>query len=151
MPSFSPSTPLIWFVMSSKALQLDLDVDARGEVETHERVDGLRGRIEDVDEPLVSAHLEMLAAVLVFVGRPDDAVDVLLRRQRHRASDLRTSASHRLDDLARRAVDDLVVVGLEPDADLLSRHGVPVSACRCYGVAAFKERRPGLAPRPPTL
>ena len=55
--------------------------------------------------------------------RADDAVDVLLGRQRHRARDLRARTRHRVDDLARRAVDDLVVVGLEPDADLLSRHG----------------------------
>src|SRR5690606_21343425 len=34
-----------------------------------------------------------------------------------------TGARHRLDDLARAGVDRLMVVGLEPDADLLSRHG----------------------------
>src|SRR5450756_34085 len=69
-------------------------------------------------------HLEVLAAVLVLVGRPDDAEDVLLGRQRYRAHHRGASAGHRVDDLARRAVDDLVVVRLEPDADLLSRHGV---------------------------
>ena len=80
-------------------------------------------RVEDVDEPLVGAHLEVLAAVLVLVRRADDAVHVLLGRQRHRADDARAGTGHRLDDLARRAVDDLVVVGLESNADLLSRHG----------------------------
>ena len=72
------------------------------------------------------AHLEVLARVLVLVRRPDDAVHVLLSGQRHRARDRRTSAGHRLDDLPRRGVDRLVVVGLEPDADLLSRHGYSV-------------------------
>src|SRR3954468_12458383 len=124
MPSLVPSSP---FTLRSKVMsltsELDLDVDARRQVEPHERVDGLRREVEDVDEALVRAHLEVLAGVLVLVRRADDAVDVLLGRQRHRARDLRASTRHRLDDLARRAVDDLVVVGLEPDADLLSRHG----------------------------
>ena len=46
-------------------LDLDLDVDARGEVEALERVDGLAGGLDDVDQPLVDPHLEVLAAVLV--------------------------------------------------------------------------------------
>src|SRR4051812_45941797 len=130
MPSLVPSSAVTgrafcWVTMeisSFPASELDLDVHVRGQVETHERVDGLRRGVDDVDEALVRAHLEVLAAVLVLVRRTDDAVDVLLRRQRHRTDDRRTSARHRVDDLARRAVDDLVVVGLQPDADLLSRH-----------------------------
>src|SRR3954451_23312965 len=122
MPSFSPRMPFCCLAMSVQSLQLDLDVDARRQVETHERVDRLRRGVEDSDEPLVRAHLEVLARVLVLVWAADDAVDVLLGRQRHRPGDLRPSARDGLDDLARRAVHDLVVVGLEPDADLLSRH-----------------------------
>src|SRR5690554_3720770 len=119
-------------VRSFPASELDLDVHVRRQVESHERVDGLRRGIDDVDQALVGAHLEVLAAVLVLVRRTDDAEDVLLRRQRHRAHDRRARAGHRVDDLARRAVDDLVVVRLEPDADLLSRHGVvlPLSLLR---------------------
>ena len=105
-----------------KTSELDLDVDAGRQVETHQRVDRLRRGVDDVDEALVGAHLEVLAGVLVLVGRADDAVDVLLGRQRHRAGDLRTRTGDRVHDLARRGVDHLVVVGLEPDADLLSRH-----------------------------
>ena len=73
---------------------------------------------------LSCSRLEMLAGVLVLVRRTNHAEHVLLRRQRHRAHHSRASAGDRLDDLARRAVDHLVVVRLEPDADLLSRHGV---------------------------
>src|SRR4051812_15157611 len=125
MPSLVPSSP---FTLRSKVMsltsELDLDVDTGRQVEAHERVDGLRRGIDDVDQALVRAHLEVLARVLVLVRRADDAVDVLLGRQRHRARDLRTGPGHRVDDLACRRVDDLVVVGLEPDADLLSRHGL---------------------------
>src|SRR4051795_10709624 len=116
---------------------LDVHVDRGRQVDAHERVDGLRRRVEDVDEPLVRAHLEVLARVLVLVRRADDAVDVLLGRQRHRARDLSARASHRLDDLACRAVDDLVVVGLEPDADLLARHRS--FTCPSVGAAAASQ------------
>src|SRR5690349_1176030 len=123
MPSLVPSSP---FTLRSKVMsstsELDLDVDAGREVETHERVDRLRRGVNDVDEALVGAHLEVLAGVLVLVRRANDAEDVLLGRQRHRAGDLRTRAGDGVHDLPRRGVDHLVVIGLEPDADLLSRH-----------------------------
>src|SRR5215475_12747196 len=132
MPSFSPSTPLISVAMKALSL-LDVHVDAGGQVDAHQRVDRLRCRVEDVDQSLVRPHLEVLAAVLVLVRRPDDAVDVLLRRQRHGSDDPRAGAGHRVDDLPRGRVDRLMVVGLEPDADLLSRHGVLLGVCALPG------------------
>ena len=51
----------------SGLLHLQLDVDARREVEPLKRLDGLAGRLDDVDQALVDAHLEMLATVLVDV------------------------------------------------------------------------------------
>src|ERR1700729_3509973 len=120
MPSLVPRIPVI--AMISESSELDLDVDAGRKGKPHQGVDGLGRRIDDVDQPLVRPHLEVLARVLVLVRRADDAVHVLLGGQRHGAGDLSAGASHRVDDLARRAVDDLVVVCLEPDADLLSRH-----------------------------
>ena len=47
------------------------------------------------------------------------------------AIDPRTRAGDRLDDLARGGVDGLVVIGLQPDADLLSRHGRRSSFSSC--------------------
>src|SRR5207302_37608 len=120
MPSLVPRIPVS--AMISESSELDLDVDAGREVEPHERVDGLRRRVDDVDQPLVRPHLEVLARVLVLVRRADDAVHVLLGWQRHRAGHPRAGTRHGVDDLPRRAVDDLVVICLEPDADLLSRH-----------------------------
>src|SRR5215471_3136343 len=122
MPSLVPRTPLICLAMSVRPSELDLDVDACREVEPHQRVDRLRRGIDDVDQALVRAHLEVLARVLVLVRRADNAVDVLLRGQRDRPGNPCAGTRHRVYDLPRRAVDDLVVVGLEPDADLLSRH-----------------------------
>src|ERR1035438_510596 len=122
MPSLVPSTPLICLVISVRPSELDLDVDTCGQVQPHQRVDGLRRGVEDVNQALVRAHLEVLARVLVLVRRADDAVDVLLRGQRDRPGNPRAGARHRVNNLPRRAVNDLVIVGLEPDADLLSRH-----------------------------
>src|SRR5581483_881017 len=100
-------------------LYLDLDVDAGGQLEALERVDRLGARLQDVEQALVDAHLEVLAAVLVLVRRADDRVAVLLGRQRDRPPDGGLRTQDRLDDLAGRLVDDLVVVRLQPDADLL--------------------------------
>src|SRR2546423_63035 len=99
-------------------------------------------------------HLEVLARVLVLVRRADDAETVDLRGQRHRARDLRPGTGHRLHDLASRGVDDLVVIGLEPDADLLSRHGgfgflLSMPLCLPSNIPAPELRRASLNVRPP--
>src|SRR5690242_8563866 len=122
MPSLVPRMP---FLAMSLDLLLDVDVDTGRKVDAHQRVDGLRRRVEDVDQPLVRAHLEVLPRVLVLVRGADDAIHVLLGRQRHRTYNAGTRADDGLDDLARRRVDSLMVVGLKPDADLLSRHASP--------------------------
>src|SRR6476469_6426324 len=128
MPSLVPRMP---FRAISKELLLgcllDIDVDAGRQIDAHQGVNGLRRRVEDVDQSLVRAHLEVLPRVLVLMRGPDDAVHVLLCRQRHRANHAGAGTGDRLNDLARRGVNRLVVVGLEPDADLLSRHASPTS------------------------
>ncbi|KMU98119.1 hypothetical protein ACS72_16980 [Acinetobacter sp. VT 511] len=70
----------------------------------------------------MGAHLEVLAAVLVLVGRPDDAHDVLLGRQGNRAHHGGAGTGHGVDDLSRGRVQSGVVVRLQANADLLSRH-----------------------------
>src|SRR6185503_16680679 len=86
------------------------------------RVDRLRRRRVDVDQPLVRPDLEVLTAVLVLERRADDRVHVLLRRQRHGTGDGRPGALSSLDDRLRRPVELGVVVSLEADTDLLLRH-----------------------------
>src|SRR4051812_26656315 len=104
-------------------LEADLDVDACGQVvEPLERVDRLRRWLVNVDQPLVRADLEVLARVLVLERTADHDVDVLFGRQRNGARHGRAGALGRLHDLGRGAVDRLVVVGLEPDPDLVLRY-----------------------------
>src|SRR5688572_9011664 len=88
IPTLRPMIPSI--AMVSYLLRvlftesLDLDVDAGGQIQLHQGVDGLRRRLEDVEQPLVRADLELLAALLVDVGRPVDRPGVLHSRQRDR-------------------------------------------------------------------
>src|SRR5688572_20992360 len=103
---------------------LDLDVDAGRQVELHERVEGLLRRLEDVEQALVGPDLELLTRLLVGVRRPEDAVLVDLGGQRDRARDLGPGTLGGLDDLAGGLIEELVVVGLEPDANPRGGHGL---------------------------
>ena len=70
----------------------------------------------------MSAHLELLAALLVDVRRAVDRKFLDSGRQRNRATDLRTGALGRVHDLARRRIEDAVIERLEPDPDILAVH-----------------------------
>src|SRR5688500_13522267 len=86
--------------------ELDLDVDTRRQVvEPLQRVDRLRRRLMDVDQPLVGADLEVLTRVLVLEGRANHAIDVLLGGQRDRPGDGRAGALGRVHDLLSRRLD----------------------------------------------
>src|SRR4051812_11046477 len=127
--------------------ELDLDVDTGSEIELHQRVHRLRGRIDDIEQALVRAHLELLAALLVDVRRPVDRELLDPGRQRNRPAHLRAGALRRVDDFARRRVEDAVVERLEPDADVLAVHlnFLPAS---CRAEPAISKRRgwPGMSP-----
>src|SRR3712207_814335 len=132
--STRPSSPNTWVIPSLRPRragmsdELDLDVNARREViEPLERVDGLRRGLEDVDQPLMRADLEVLARVLVLERAADHAVDVLLGRQGDRPGHARAGPLGGLHDLASGLLDRAVVVRLEADPDL-------VLGERCHGV-----------------
>src|ERR1019366_9300461 len=66
------------------------------------------------------AHLEVLTAILVLVRTAHHRVAVRLGGQGHRPLDPRVGPLDGLDDLRGGLVQDAVVEGLQPDADLLS-------------------------------
>src|SRR5437660_2355497 len=103
-------------------LHLDLYVHARRQVELHQRVDRLVGRIDDVHQPQVRADLELVAGSLVDMRRAQQIEALLARRQRHRAADHRARALGGVDDLERRLVDQPVVERFQPDTDALALH-----------------------------
>src|SRR5215813_10596440 len=140
------------------ALELDLDIDTRGEIELHQRVHSLRRRIYDVQEAFVRAHLELFAALLVDMRRAVDRKLLDFRRQRDRSTNLSTGALGRVHDLARGRIKDAVIERFEPDPDILavhfrfSRPSCPlVSHGNHNGMSNLKRREwPGLA-RPSRL
>ena len=77
---------------------------------------------KNVDQPLVRPHLEVLARLLVVVGRALHAEAIDLRRKRHGAADEGAGALCRLDDALRRLIQDLVIIRLEAYANHLLRH-----------------------------
>lgn len=55
--------------LPAKLLDLDFHVDAGGQVQLHERIDGFVRRIDDVHQSLVGADLKLVARGLVDVWR----------------------------------------------------------------------------------
>src|SRR5688572_19208925 len=107
--------------------QLDLHVDAGREVELHQRIDGLRRRLHDIEQPLVGPHLELLARLLVDVRRAVDGEFLNSRRQRDGTADQRTGAPRSISNVASRPIEHTVIEGLEANTDILRFH-VPTDA-----------------------
>ena len=52
-----------------------------GKIQSHQSLDRLLGRFDDVDESLVDAHLKLLSRFFVHMRRSQHSVHCLLRRQ----------------------------------------------------------------------
>src|ERR1700685_791284 len=117
------------------ASELDFGVTPGRQIELHQRVDGLRCRIDNIEQALVRAHLELLAAFLVDMRRTVDGGLLDAGRQRNRSANLGTGPFRRVYDLTRRRIQDSMVERLEPYANILAVH------CRCLSSSASSEWR----------
>src|SRR3546814_13569277 len=90
MPALRPTMPSEYFfaVMVSASGQLDLDVDARRELELHQRVHGLVVGVDDVEHALVRAGLVLVARVFVYARRHEDVVKPDIVGPRPRGAEL---------------------------------------------------------------
>ena len=97
---------------------LYLDIDAGRKAYFRKRFHDRGVDIKDVDKTLVHTELKLFARVLMDKGRTDDRVLLNLRRERHRADDFGVEAPRGFHYLARGAVDKLMVVRLNAQAQL---------------------------------
>ena len=104
------------------ALQLDLHIDTRGEIKFHQRIDRLRRWIDDIEQPLVGADLELLATLLVNMRRTVDRELLNPRWQRNRTAQRGTSPLRGIGDLAGSSIEHPVIEGLQTNADVLRVH-----------------------------
>src|SRR5579883_2948388 len=116
MPNFWAMRP----VRMTCPSELDLDIDAGGEVELHQRVHRLRRRIDDIEHPLMRADLELLARLLVDMRRAQHRELLDPGRQRDRSPHPRARPLGGVDDLARRLIEDAMIIRPEADADVLT-------------------------------
>src|SRR6185437_9711374 len=108
MPSFLPINPV-----NTALLELEFNVNAGGEVELAEGVDGLLRRFEYVEQTFVGANLEMLARLLIDVRRAIHGKTLDPGRQRNRPRHPSARAPYRIDDFAHRLIEQPMVVRLE--------------------------------------
>src|SRR5690554_5728084 len=137
---------------------LDLDIDACRQVELHESVERLGGRLQNVDEALVGAHLELLPRLLVDVRATQHRVATDGRGQGDGASHARACAACRLDDVRRRLVEELVIERLQANSDFgrvshgysQERRGRRGSASLGRNHSMISETTPAPTVRPPS-
>ena len=100
-------------------LELDFDVHARRQVELTQRVDGLLGWFQYVEQSFVGPNFEVLSRFLVNVRRAIDGKAFDPGWQRDRSGDSAAGAPDSIDDLAHRLVQQPVIVGLQTYPDLI--------------------------------
>src|SRR5579871_1012040 len=115
MPSFWAMMP----VRMTGPSELNLDVHTRGEIELHQRVHRLCRRVDDVENPLMRTDLELLARLLVDMGRPQHRELLDAGRQRNRATHPCARPLRGVDDLARRLIENAMIIGPQADANIL--------------------------------
>src|ERR1700761_8521210 len=116
MPSFWAMSPVR---MTNPPLELDLDVDAGCEVELHQRVHGLRRRIDDIEHALMRANFKLLARLLVDMRRAQHREALDARRQGNGTTHARARPLRRVYDFAGRLIEHAVVVSPEANTDVL--------------------------------
>src|SRR5579864_7045905 len=79
LESYGPKPERRCFLFVFLAERLNFDVHTRRQIEFHERIHGLLSRLENIEQALVGANLELLARLLVHVRRTQNAVFVFDR------------------------------------------------------------------------
>jgi len=97
---------------------LDLDVDTSREIELQKSIDSLLIWCQEVEKTVVGATLELLTRLFVNVRSAQNGPAANGGGQRERSPNLNTGTLGRLDNLFGRAVEQLVIKGLQANADV---------------------------------
>src|SRR5262249_55709303 len=96
---------------------LDLYIHTGGQIELHQSIYGLLCRLENVEKTLMRPNFELFARFFVYVRRAQNRVAILQGRQWNRPGNCSAGTLCRVDNVARRLVEDTVIVGLQSDAN----------------------------------
>src|SRR5687767_2897809 len=122
IPSFCAIRPDRIALPRQSFSELDLNIDTGRKVELHQSIDGLRGRVDDVDQPFMGTHLELFTTLLVDMRRPIDSELLDPRGQRDGPAHFGAGPLGGVHDFPRRSVEHSVIEGFEADADILALH-----------------------------
>jgi hypothetical protein len=100
-------------------LQLHFDIYTRWQVQLHQSIDRLRRRLINIDNAAVGAGLEVLAGVLIDVGRSQQTVNPAARGEWDGPDRCSVGAIGGIDDLFAGGVEDALVEGFEANANFL--------------------------------
>src|SRR5919108_775967 len=103
-------------------LDFDFNIRARRQIEPHQHIDRLRVRIEDIDQTIVSANLIVLVRVFIYECRAPNCKPFELCWQGYWPNYMSAAAFSCLHNTFGRLIQDTMIVGFKPDADLLLRH-----------------------------
>jgi hypothetical protein len=103
-------------------LQLDLNVNTCRQVQLHQRIHGLVGRVDDVHQTLVRADFELVAAGLVDVRGAQNIEALEAGRQGHGAFDDGAGAFRGINDFQCGLIDEFVIERFKANPDFLLLH-----------------------------
>ena len=104
-------------ISNLKVLGLDLHKHASGYDEAIERLNGPGGGFENIDNPFVRPHFELLSALFINVRATQYRIPLDPRRNRNGAAYAGISPLGIIDDFLRRRIQRPMIVCFHPDSN----------------------------------
>ena len=86
-------------------LKFDFNIDACGQVELHESINGFRGRLININNSPMGASLEVFPRIFVHVGRSQQTVYFPRSWQGNRTNSSGVSAISSIDNFLARGIE----------------------------------------------
>src|SRR5688572_19892948 len=101
---------------------LNLNVNARRKIQLHQRINRLRGWIQNVHQALVRSDFKLLTRFLVHVWRAKHGPLVLYSRQGDRTRYSCARSFRSLNNFCGRLIEYTMIVSFQSDSDLFIQH-----------------------------